>query len=70
MQSLTKAIPGNTYTVKWMFGLPEVLDFLRSCQIKVGSPIQVIQNSGGSLIIGSERRRIVLSKDAAARIQV
>lgn len=70
MQSLVKAVPGNTYTIKWMFGLPEVLDFLQSCQVKVGSSIQIIQKCGSGLVIGIDRRRIVLSNDAAARIQV
>ena len=30
MQALSKATPGETYTIQWMFGQPEVLDFLHS----------------------------------------
>ena len=35
MQALSTAAPGKVYTIKWMFGLPEVLDIIRNCQIEV-----------------------------------
>ena len=29
MQKLSKAAIGRSYTIQWMFGVPEVMDFLR-----------------------------------------
>ena len=50
MQALSKAAAGKSYTIKWMFGIPEVLDKIRKCKIDEGSEITVIQNSGRDLI--------------------
>ena len=58
MQALSTAAPGKVYTIKWMFGLPEVLD------------IRVFKKFNGGLIIGNKHKRIAISDDAAARIQV
>lgn len=69
MQALSKAVPGN-YTIKWMFGIPEVLDTIRKYKIDEGSEITVIQNFGSGLIIRHDDKRIALSSDAATRIQV
>ena len=30
MQALSKAAAGKSYTIKWMFGIPEVLDKIRN----------------------------------------
>ena len=46
MQALSKATPGETYTIQWMFGQPEVLDFLHSHSVDEGERIQLIQNTG------------------------
>ena len=43
MQALSTAAPGKVYTIKWMFGLPEVLDIIRNCQIEEGSEIRVFE---------------------------
>ena len=40
MQALSTAAPGKVYTIKWMFGLPEVLNIIRNCQIEEGSEIR------------------------------
>ena len=64
MQALSTAAPGKVYTIKWMFGLPEVLD------IEEGSEIRVFKKFNGGLIIGNKHKRIAISDDAAARIQV
>ena len=69
MQALSKAAAGKSYTIKWMFGIPEVLDKIRKCKIDEGE-ITVIQNSGRDLIIRSGEKRIAMSSDAATRIQV
>ncbi len=70
MRALSKAVPGNTYTIKWMFGLSDVLDYIRSCHIEEGSEIQVIQNCSNGVIIGSGDRRMIIGTEVAERIQV
>lgn len=62
---------GKWYTIKWMFGVPEVLEKLKEFKIKEGSEIHVIQNdASGMMIIASDQKRFAISQDAAARIQV
>ena len=51
MQSLSKAMAGDACTVKWMFGVPELLRYLRANHIEEGSAIQVVQNCWGNMIV-------------------
>ena len=44
MQALSTAVPGKWYTIKWMFGVPEVLEKLKEFKIKEGSEIHVQKN--------------------------
>ena len=57
MQALSKKKTGDICTIKWMFGIPDVLDFLRSRKIKEGSTVQVIQRINGGLILGMDGKR-------------
>ena len=61
MQALSTAAPGKVYTIKWI---------IRNCQIEEGSEIRVFEKFNGGLIIGNKHKRIAISDDAAARIQV
>ena len=70
MQALSKKKTGDICTIKWMFGIPEILDFLRSRKIEEGSTIQVIQKMDGGLIFGMDGKRIAQCNEDAARIQV
>ena len=70
MQALSKKKTGDICTIKWMFGIPEILDFLRSRKIEEGSTIQVIQKMDGGLILGMDGKRIALCDESADRIQV
>lgn len=70
MQALSKKKTGDICTIKWMFGIPEILDFLRSRKIEEGSTIHVIQKMDGGLILGMDGKRIALCDEAADRIQV
>ena len=70
MHSLSKSSQGSTYTIKWMFGVPEVLEKLKEFKIKEGSEIRVLQKFHDSLIISSANRKIVLGNEVADRIQV
>ena len=45
MQALSTAESGKRYTIKWMFGNKNVLDFLRQYDFKEGSIIDVIQQN-------------------------
>ena len=68
MQALSKKKTGDICTIKWMFGIPDVLDFLRSRKIKEGSTVQVIQRINGGLILGMDGKRIAMCDVAADRI--
>ena len=60
----------STCTIKWMFGLPEAVDFLRQHHVEEGETIQVIRKLRDSLIIGVQNERVALGKEIADRIQV
>ena len=70
MQAISKKKTGDICTIKWMFGIPDVLDFLRSRKIEEGSTVQVIQRMNGGLILGMDGKRIAMCDAAADRIQV
>ena len=70
MHPLSMAKAGDVCTIKWMFGLPEVVAYMHSCQIREGSTIQVTKAGTDVLIIGSGDRRIALAPEIASRIQV
>ena len=69
MQALSNAARG-TYTIQWMFVLPEVLKQLQEWQICEGSMIQVIAKYKHALLIGSNSRRFIIDNEIADRIRV
>ncbi len=42
MHSLSDSTQGYTYTIKWMFGLPEVMKSMHDMNIHEGSTIRVL----------------------------
>lgn len=70
MLALSNTQSGKTYKIKWMFGIPQVLDFLHARQIAEGSTVHVLANLSGGLIIASGDRRIALDHQTAERIKV
>ena len=44
MLPLTNVPQGTTQTIKWAFGLPEIMEKLKELKIQQGSKILVIQN--------------------------
>jgi Fe2+ transport system protein FeoA len=70
MQALSTAESGKRYTIKWMFGNKNVLDFLHKYNFKEGSTIDVIQQNRDWMIIGNDGCRLAIGCDVAARIQV
>ena len=67
MQALSQTNTGDTCTIKWMFGVPEILETMRNMDIKEGSTIQVIQKCRDWLIIGSNNRRLAVGKQTGYR---
>lgn len=70
MQSLNETNAGESYTIKWMTGLPETMEQIRKYDVSEGKKIQVISRILGGVIIGVKGRRILISDDAACRIKV
>ena len=70
MQALSQAKPGGTYTIHWMFGVPDVLEFLHSRHVEEGGTIRVIQQCRDSVIIGVHGVRLALGSEVADRIKV
>ena len=70
MQALSQTKRGESYTIKWMFGIPEVLEVMKRYQIQEGSQVQVIQNYKDCVIIGTRDKRLVIGKEIADRIKV
>lgn len=70
MMALSETKAGESYTVKWMFGLPGVLNFLRDRHMKEGSTVKVIQKLSGGVIVRAGNSRIAIDADTAKRIKV
>ena len=70
MQALSNVKAGETCTIKWMFGLPEVLKLMERYEIQEGSQIQVLQNYKDCLIIKAREHRLAIGKEIAERIKV
>lgn len=51
MQSLAAVPAGAACTVKWMFGIAEILGYLRKNEIKECEEIQDLQNYCGNVIV-------------------
>jgi ferrous iron transport protein A len=69
MQALS-TVDAGSYTVKWMFGVPEVLDYMRAMEINEGSTIHVISRCMDGLLIRSGNHRVAIGNEVAERIQV
>ena len=70
MHPLSQTNIGDTCTIKWMFGVPEVLETMKKLDIREGSTIHVIQKCRDWLIIGANNRRLAVGNEVADRIQV
>ncbi len=70
MQPLSQSIQGATYTIQWMFGLPEVLENMHKLHLYQGSSIRVLQKYKDCLIVSSGDKRIAIGNEVADRIQV
>lgn len=70
MQSLSEVPAGEACTIKWMFGEPQIIDFLHRHDMKEGSLIQVLHQQDGATIVGINSRRLALGNGVADRIKV
>ena len=70
MQALSMTHAGERHTIKWMFGVPEVLEFMRSRDVKEGSTVRIVQKFGGGMIISTGNTRLAIDGKIADRIQV
>lgn len=70
MQKLSKAAIGRSYTIQWMFGVPEVMDFLREHHVEEGDNIQIIRKLKDALIVGVKGSSFAMGNEIADRIQV
>ena len=70
MQPLTKVMQGATCTVKWAFGLPDIVEKLQELKIDQGSKLRVICKNRNDMIIGVGNKRYVIGNEVAGRIQV
>ncbi len=70
MQSLSEIKPGESCTIKWMFGVPEVMAFMRSRHIEEGSTLRVLQKAMGCIIVRAGDVKLVIEEGVAERIKV
>ena len=70
MQSLKETNAGESYTIKWMTRMPEIMDQIRQYDVREGKSVQVISRILGGVIVGVRGRRILISDDVACRIKV
>ena len=70
MQNLSSAAVGQTYSIKWMFGFPEIMAYLKDHQIEEGNSLRVLQNYCGNVIACINGKSFAFSKEVADRIKV
>ena len=69
MQSLNETKAGESYTIKWMTGMPETMEQIRRYDVSEGKTVQIISRILGGVIVGVQGHRILISDDAACRIK-
>lgn len=70
MMPLTMAVPGETNYIKKITGRDEVRQHLAEMGFVVGSPVVVVTEMGGNLILSIKDTRVALGRDMANRIMV
>jgi len=67
---LTFSSTGSVVSIKAIKGKDDVRNFLASLGFVVGSPVSVISEANGNLIVNVKDTRIAISKSMANRIMV
>lgn len=69
MQSLADAQTGE-YTIKWMLGNKQAMEFMNGYDVREGSTVRVIRQVMDSVIIGVHGMRLAVGKEIAEKIKV
>ncbi len=70
MMPLTMAKRGESNTIRHVGGKEDVRRFLESLGFVQGSPVTVVSETNGNVIVHIKESRIAISKEMAAKIQV
>ncbi len=70
MIPLTMAAPGRTHCIRRITGHDDVRRRLSELGFAVGSPVAVVTQAGGNLILCVRDTRVALGRDMANRIMV
>ena len=70
MIPLTMAAPGRTHCIRRITGHDDVRRRLSELGFAVGSPVVVVTQAGGNLILSVRDTRVALGRDMANRIMV
>ena len=70
MIPLTMAAPGQTHCIRRITGRDAVRRRLSELGFAVGSPVVVVTQAGGNLILSVRDTRVALGRDMANRIMV
>ena len=70
MLPLTMAKAGEQNSIKKVGGKSETRKFLESLGFVVGSPVTVISQISGNVIVGIKESRVAISREMASKIMV
>lgn len=70
MMPLTMAIQGQENSIRRVGGKEETRQFLEKLGFVVGSPVMVVTETGGNLIVRVKDSRIAISRELAAHITI
>ncbi|MBP5193731.1 MAG: ferrous iron transport protein A [Clostridia bacterium] len=70
MMPLIFAEPGEANLIKKVGGSPEVKQHLEDLGFVVGTPVTVITEIGGNVIVNVKEVRIAISREMAQRIMI
>lgn len=70
MMPLTFANVGEENMIKKVGGNPETRKFLENLGFVAGSPVTVINEIGGNVIVNIKESRVAVSKEMASKIMV
>lgn len=62
--------PGESSLITRVGGKPETRQFLENLGFVVGTPVTVVSEMGGNIIVVVKETRVAISKEMAAKISV
>lgn len=62
--------PGESSLITRVGGKPETRQFLENLGFVVGTPVTVVSEMGGNIIVVVKQTRVAISKEMAAKISV